>query len=155
MIVSILIFIITILSILQSDKRRMTALVYSLLVLIHEIFFQGLNGYWYFITAALMGVSIMVIIANLQYTTKLTENLMKISFCFIIVNFIGWLMWMTYIDLLLYQYVSILLYITAIVSLLNWDGVEDGNYKVDWWINNFHWHNYSSNYNSIKLSRKD
>jgi hypothetical protein len=117
----------------------MTALIFVLMTLAHELFFQGLGGYAYFLTAALIDASIIFIISRLKYRTKLTENLIKIGFCFILVNTIGWLMWENSINYeLAYEAISSFLYLCVIVSMLNWDGIEDGNYIPDDWIATFY-----------------
>lgn len=153
MIIFVLIFLIAFLSLLQEEKRRMTALLFVLLTLIHTIIWAKApdDGFLYFLSATVNDLIIMIVIANLPYTTKLTDNLMKISFCFIIINFIGWIMWMSYLDLALYQYAASLLYISVIVALLNWDGIEDGNHTMDGWINSFRINNMASYYNYKKL----
>lgn len=148
MIVSTIIIIIALLAAIQNDKRRLTALVFAGLTLVHEVFFQGLGGFYYFFTAALIDATIIALIVKLRYTTKLTENLIFISLGFIALNGIGWLMWEFSLFPQLYVFGAIILYLCAIVCLLNWDGVEDGNYKIDRWNNYLRVFNYSG-YNNI------
>jgi len=137
MIVSLMILFIAFLAIFQDDKRRLAALIFALLMLVHEVFCQQLPGYLYFFTAALIDISAMAIIINLKYTTRLTENLVHICMGFILLNTLGWINWEIGIIPEAYVVGAAILYMCVIVSLLNWDGIEDGNYKINRWLNIF------------------
>ena len=118
----------------------------------HELFFQGLPGYYYFLSAALIDLLIVETISRLKYTTKLTENLMRLCICFMILNAMAWVMWEYSINYeFAYESISAFLYFCVIVSLLNWDGVEDGNYEINRWGNWFRMRNYSRGYSRVKL----
>ena len=146
MIITTLIFIIAFLSIVQKGARRKAALVFSLLTLLHEIFGQGLNGDFYFLTAALSVDALFIfVVVNFKEKSKLTMNLINISFGFIVLNGISWVMWngeFPYYGIM-YETGSMILYFCAIVSLLNWDGVEDGAYKMVSWTDIFRFPHYS------------
>lgn len=130
----------------------MTAMLFVLLTLIHTIVWgkEPENGYLYYLTAALNDLLIMFVISNLKYTTKLTENLMKISIGFILVNSMAWIIWMARINTYIDCYAAMALYFMAIISLLKRDGIEDGNYKMDWWVDNFRMYNIPRVFNHIK-----
>lgn len=146
MIVSSLIFIVALLSLTQDNKRRLAALIFSLLTLLHELFFQGLPGYYYFISAAAIDGIIIIVISRLRYTTKLTENLMRVCLCFILLNGGAWVMWEFSINYeFAYETISAILYFCIIVSLLSWDGIEDGNYNLDNWNHPFRTNNLAIN----------
>ncbi|MCK5606573.1 hypothetical protein KAR91_32025 [Candidatus Pacearchaeota archaeon] len=152
MIVSALIFIIVILSVLQDNKRLMTSLIYSFLTLCHELFFKELDGYLYFLTCALIDVSIISIIARLKYRTKLTANLIIISTCFIFLNSLSWVLWENSINYeFAYEPIAAILYLCVVVSMLNWDGVEDGNYKFSDWLRSLRVDHMANNHNYKKL----
>lgn len=146
MIITALIFVIAFLTIIQKGPRRKPALVFSLLTLLHEIFGQGLNGDFYFLTAALSVDALFIfVVINFKEKSKMTMNLINISFCFIVLNGITWVMWngeFPYYGIM-YETGSMILYFCAIVSLLNWDGVEDGAYKMDSWTDMFRMPHYS------------
>jgi hypothetical protein len=149
---SALIFIIAFLSVLQCDNRRITALVFSLLILQHELFFQNLGGLSYFLTAALTDILIMGVIANLSTTTKLTMNLLNICFGFIVLNSAAWLMWELRLPYeMVYELFALVLYLCTVVSLLNWDGIENGNYRIDGWASNFRVFNIPRVFSRTKL----
>jgi hypothetical protein len=60
---------------------------------------------------------------------------MNIGLCFILMNTVGWLMWENRLNYeLVYESIAAILYFCVIVSMLNWDGIEDGNYKVNGWL---------------------
>lgn len=155
MIVSGLIFAIALLSIFQCNDRRMTALVFTLLTLQHDLFFQGLGGLYYFLSAGLTDIIIMVIIAKLRIITKLTMNLLNICLGFILLNSVAWIMWelsLPYENI--YALVAAILYFCAIVSLLSRDGIENGNYRnyrFNEWFNNFRMPNFPRVFSRVKL----
>lgn len=155
MIVSGLIFAIALLSVFQCSDRRMTALVFTLLTLQHDLFFQEAGGLNYFLSAGLTDIIIMVIIAKLRIITKLTMNLLNICLGFILLNFVAWVMWefsLPYENM--YVLVAIILYFCAIVSLLSRDGIRNGNYRnyrFNEWSNNFRMSNFPWVFSRIKL----
>ena len=146
MMISSLIFIIALLSLMQDNKRRLAALIFSLLTLSHELFFQSLPGYYYFISAAAIDGLIITVISRLRYTTKLTERLMRVCMCFILLNGGAWIMWEFSINYeFTYETIAAMMYFYIIVSLLSWDGIEDGNYKLDNWVHPFRANNLAIN----------
>ena len=106
----------------------------------------------YFLTAALIDISIISIIVKLKYTTKLTANLIIISACFIVLNSLSWILWENSINYeFAYESIATILYLCVVVSMLNWDGIEDGNYKLGDWIRPFRVNNMANSHNYKKL----
>ena len=146
MMISSLIFIIALLSLMQDNKRRLAALIFSLLTFSHELFFQSLPGYYYFISAAAIDGLIITVISRLRYTTKLTERLMRVCMCFILLNGGAWIMWEFSINYeFIYETIAAFMYLYIVVSLLSWDGIEDGNHKLDNWAHPFRANNMAIN----------
>lgn len=122
-----------VISIFQDDKRRMCALVFSFFTSIHTLAWGLLpsNGNLYFFTAALNDLIIIYVITHLKDSTKLTERISIICLLFMIANLAGLIRWNYWPSIYLDSYASMLLYLSAIVALLTWDGEEDGNYRFD------------------------
>jgi hypothetical protein len=128
----------------------MPALLFVLLTLMHTIVHGKVpdNGFWYFFSAAINDLMIMILLSKLRNATKLSKTLMKICVGFIIANIIGWFMWMLSLDLWAYQYICVSLYIATIMALSQGDIIKNGDHKMGWRINLFH-PDYIKRQNSI------
>jgi hypothetical protein len=132
----------------------MVSLAFALLTLLHELFFQDMGGRLYFLSVLLIDLSIMEIILRLENTAKLTVKLLKICFCFILLNVWAWVMWEMGVSLFFYEPGAAILYLYTIVSLLSWDGIENGNYNIGRRDNILRLYNYSGIYHSGKIPGK-
>lgn len=134
MIIDILIFIIAILCLLQEKERRMTAMIFILILAAWAALWPGQpkNGHLYYLSGALFATITINILARLKYVTKLTERLCFVCYMFVIFDIVGWFMWIGGLNTMFYEYACISLFCFAIWSLLTWDGIENGNYREDW-----------------------
>jgi hypothetical protein len=152
MIVSSLVFIVAMLSLIQYGDSKKIALIFALLTLQHELIFTGMGGFYYFLSAAITDLFIMWSIARWEIASRLANNLMGISFCFILLNIASWIMWECRINYeVAYETLSSALYLCVIISLLDRDTAENGNSEIDWWGNSFWVNSYSRNYGFIRL----
>ena len=154
MIISVLIGIITILALLQNNQRRTPALICALMLLVHDVFLSELDGLLYYASDALFCLMIITMISNLRETPELIIKLHKIFLIGIVLNLYGWIIWMLYLSPVSYNIPFMLLYGSVIIALLSWDGVEDGNYRMDGWANFFRVPDYKSLFSSRKISRQ-
>jgi hypothetical protein len=151
-----LVLAISMLSIFQDDNRRQTALLFSLFTLIHTLAWgQSPGSGHYYLTAAMNDLFIIFVITHLRCTTKLTERLAIISFAFTVVNALSWLLWFNGVEPYITAYIAILLYLSAIVALLTWDGEEDGNYRLSGWLELFRVDNNKGIYAREKLPKEE
>lgn len=85
------------------------------------------NGYWYYVCAA--GVDLMIInTLNHVAPSRTTYHLQRLCFVALVVNFIGWLMWFSYLPPTAYNAAFIVIYVTAVYVIYrepenNADGV--------------------------------
>ncbi len=155
MIVSSLVLVIAMLALFQHGDRQVVALIFALLTLQHELLFTGVGGFAYFFSAALTDLFIVWAITRGEVETKLVDGLLLVSFGFMLLNAICWLMWefrMPYE--VAYESLSAALYLCAILSLLKGDLAEDGNYEIDWRYNPFRF-DYMASYIHHKKQQKE
>lgn len=134
MIVTLLIFIVGLCAIFQPTKaRREAALVFIVITMLHELLFYDRVGLFYYGTAALFDVIIIVCTANLVVISGLVKSIHRISIASIVFNMSGWIMWRLYLPPVAYDMVFILLYAWAILVLLRGErGGARGN-RLDSW----------------------
>ena len=119
MIVTILIFIIGLCAIFQRTRaRREAALVFTVLTMLHELLFYDRVGLFYYGTAALFDMIIVVCTANLAVISGLTRSIHSVSIASVVFNLSGWIMWRLYLSPVAYNVAFILLYAWVILVLL-------------------------------------
>lgn len=152
MIVSSFVLIIALLSMIQYGDRKKIALIFVLLTLQHELIFAEAEGFYYFLSAAITDLFIMWAITRWEIAPRLVQNLLGISFCFILLNISSWIMWELRINYeVAYESLSAVLYLCAIISLLDRDMAENGDSEISWWGNSFQFHPCSGNYSNHRL----
>ena len=151
MVVEVLIVGVVFLSLCQNQKRRPTALIFALFTLGHDMLMSGLDGLAYYGSAALFDLCVITCLANIRQSSRLTVSLLKVSLVSIVLNFIVWLMWITYLPPLLYNLSYGVLYSYVIITLIKNEGVEHGDFKLGRWANCFRVYSYKSIFYSNKL----
>ena len=140
MIIEWIIIAIAFLALRQDERRFPAALIFAASLLIHDRFLAELDGLLYYGSAAIFDLAVITWLANLRQTCKLTVNLLRVSLVSIVLNFGGWLMWITYQPPALYNLSYIILYSCAIVALINKEGLKHGGYTLDGWASCFRVH---------------
>ena len=135
--INALIAAIFIVALFQPDsERRFPALIFAFFIWLHCVSLSGLEGFWYFFTAGLCDVAIISLIACWAKVSSLSDSLITISILSVVVNFYGWLLWMSYLPVYSYNYSITALYLIAIISLLRGDCANDyaRNYQRHRWL---------------------
>lgn len=110
------------------------------------------NGHLYFMSESIGFAILSFCIANMKYVTRLTEKFINISIAYAIVSFYGWILWMMqsiipeniFMDIYLsYQIPCMFLYLMIIKCMLDYDGEENGNHRMDTWHNRLCFSNIS------------
>lgn len=151
MIIEWLIVAIAFLALRQDERRFTAALIFAASLLIHDVFLSELGGLLYYGSAAFFDLLVITWLANLKQTSRLTVSILRISLVSIVLNFTGWLMWISYLKPSLYNLSYIILYTCAIIALIKKEGLEDGSYTLDRWACCFRVHPYTSVSYSKKL----
>lgn len=132
MIVSLAV-IILILSILQkTDERFFAACTYSILNSLHFLVLGDADGSVYYLTAAIFDIAIIYVASRTIKIVSTSIYIQRICIAEITLNFVGWVMYESYIDPFAYNIAYALLQVAMIAVLLKKDAKNDKRgYKAD------------------------
>lgn len=125
-----LILIILALSLVKRDKASMIFASITGLYSIPAIYIPDSQGLTYYLSAAISDLLIIVIIGRLSIINHCAIDLQNVSKVFIGVNFIGWLMWLTYQPPTIYNILSSILYLSAIVTISSIKGSDNAGSNI-------------------------
>lgn len=105
---------------IQTENRRtFAACVYVFFnVIAHDLIFGKYGGLMYFGTGALFDLFAILIISKFALPSKLAFHLTIICLISIVLNIIGWAMWLTYMEPTLYTLGFIALNIYTLICLI-------------------------------------
>jgi len=131
----ILTFIILLIALVQpSEERRFSALLFSCLSLVHYFVFYDFDGLAYYGSAALFDLMVILFTVKLRITSTMICDLHNICIASILLNGIGWVMWMLYMPPYAYNASFVALYVFAVITLIKPDS-KNGSDKVgNWYI---------------------
>ncbi len=154
--ISILIYILTLVAVFQSDKERRTvAGVFCCFVLLHDIYLSQLDGFLYYGSAALFDLAIISILSKMHIIHNMVLKLQRICIVSIIVNIVGWMCWYQYLSPIMYDSSFLFIYLWTLAVLLQKDKHLDlGNAPVDSLCIGICGNIVTSNYNSHQHERK-
>ena len=120
--ISSLVVIICILALFQSDHNRsVAAIIYAAVCGVHSILFYDLHGEYYYLSAAVSDLVVIVGIGILAKPTRLADNLMDVCLISIALNSFGFLTWWQGLPPEAYNLSYVALYLIAILALLRED----------------------------------
>ena len=145
MILSILLMMIAASCLVQPNAPRLfAAMVFAGLTLTHEFSLSHLEGLEYYGSAALVDLGIMIAISGISPTPTMVINLQRVCIVSIITNFLGWVMWLTYLPPIAYNYAYVFIYMVAVAVLLKKDQGDVGGFAVDSWVSCFRFNIFAS-----------
>jgi len=98
--------------------RRFVACVIAGTEVLHYGFFNDLDGIMYYGSAALFDLLTIILIVNLAIPTALAKQMLFVSAISIAFNYIGWMLWLTYMPPTLYNWSFIVLNLCTIICLI-------------------------------------
>jgi len=98
--------------------RRFVACVIAATEALHYGFFNDLDGLMYYGSAALFDLLAIILIVNLATPTVLAKQMLYISIVSIVLNYIGWTLWLTYMPPTLYNWSFVVLNLFTIICLI-------------------------------------
>jgi hypothetical protein len=138
MIISALMTLIAASCLVQPNAPRLfAALVFGGMTVAHDLAFAGCSGIEYYGSAALADLAIMIFISGISPTPRMVINLQWVCIASIVTNIMGWVMWLTYLSPVAYNYAYVLLYIIAFVVLTKKDNSDVGGFTLDGWMSCF------------------
>lgn len=131
--ISILIYILALVAVLQPDKERRTvAGVFCCFVLLHDIYMSQLDGFLYYGSAALFDLAIISVLSKIHITHDLVLKLQRLCIVSIIINIVGWICWYHYLPPGVYNSSFLFIYLYVLVILIQKDKRLDlGNTSMD------------------------
>jgi len=98
--------------------RRFVACVIAATEAVHYGFFNELDGLMYYGSAALFDLLAIILIVNLAIPTVLAKQILYISIVSIVLNYIGWTLWLTYMPPTVYNWSFVVLNLFTIICLI-------------------------------------
>jgi len=102
----------------KTNSRLFPAAILSLTEIIHYVLYDSADGLLYYGTDALLDLLAIMIIAKLAIPTSLAEQILYICSASIIFNYIGLVLWLTYMSPALYNWGFVVLNLCTIICLI-------------------------------------
>lgn len=118
--------------IISSFDRLIPAFFYAGMSAAHcfSCWYFEVSGALYYFSAMIASLFVIAMLSALADVTEFTLNLIVIAMAAIIVNFIGWVLYMAYSDGYIYQVLGFELYAFTLYTMLKKDKAN-GNTTVD------------------------
>lgn len=117
-----------------SAQRLFASIVFVAIIHAHQVYFVDLEGVMYFLSAALLSLLIIIVTSGINPAPKMVVEIHKICIASAVLNFLGWLLWESYVSSTYYNLSFVVVYAWAFFTLIDRDPSDVGNYKLDsWW----------------------
>lgn len=107
--------------------REKPALLLAALILGHDLASQSATGWGYYLSAATVDLTLVMALSTWAKPSRLTDGLLLLSFCSLLLNFYGWVIWFAYLPPNSYNLGFIVLYSVAIYIILRGKGARLDN----------------------------
>jgi len=101
----------------RTQARKFAAGVFALIYLAHYIAFNKYGGFMYYGTDAIFNLVIIFLLYKSQPATSLGLDLQFVCFASIVINAIGYVLWFSYMDPVLYNWAFVMLHFYAVYCL--------------------------------------
>lgn len=152
MILTALLAAIAVIMLLQPTAPRFFAVAVFLgATLFHDLALSGLDGFWYYGSAAALDFAIIVATSGVYPVPRLVVCMHQICMVSMVANLGGWLLWLAYFPPIVYDTVFIGIYTWALWIFVDEDGDNVGAYTMDSWASCFRFshspwlHNFTRN----------
>tara|TARA_R110000765_G_scaffold154371_2_gene257395 strand:- start:165 stop:665 length:501 start_codon:yes stop_codon:yes gene_type:complete len=116
-----------------NSPRLYAAFLFSAVLYAHELIMYDADGILYYGSAASLDLLAVILMGMVSPLPRMVLRLQMISFLFIIVNFIGWIMWYLYQPPLVYNILCAILFSLAFITLLLRDKKDVGGFTMAGW----------------------
>ena len=129
---TLLLLVLLAVALFQKERARFfVCMTFACFTLIHDVIFRDVDGLLYYVSAASFDLLIISLISLERGCKKLVTRLQILSLSSIALNFIGWMMWVSYMSPKFYNAAYIVFYFVTVVCMLHKDGVYDmGHYRM-------------------------
>ena len=111
---------------MEWGERKKGCLIFASGIVAHEFLFSGIGGATYFLSAGIVSLAVIMALALLELDWVLTA-LQSLSLASILANWLGWMLWVSYSPINLYNNIGIAIYTLALL-------VIGGPYVARWVI---------------------
>jgi hypothetical protein len=116
-----------------SIGRAYVAGVFALFTAVHNLFMYPLDGIAYYASDAVFYLFVIAATGLLTDVTRFTIQLHRICIAAIILDALGWVVWMLYLPPDVYNVAFMALYAIAIVVFIRRDEADGRGYTMDNW----------------------
>lgn len=132
MITDVLLWLLVVAVLFQPTESRLyAAVIFAGLTAVHGLFLSGLDGPWYYLSAAIVDLTILWGLSRISETSGTILSLQRISLISIALNAMGCGLWLLYYPPFAYDLTFILLYLAALFTLLKKDRADVGHNSMD------------------------
>lgn len=119
--------IVLILAMIQpTDERRYAGLVFAVIAGLHYLLSYSTEGWGYYFSAATADAVVVMLTIRLKILSPVISTIHTICYVSILMNFIGWIMWMSHMPHYAYNAAFLLIYGWAIINLSRKEQTNDG-----------------------------
>ncbi len=127
-----------------TEPRKMAAFYLAFLFAAHDIFLSDLDGLEYFGSAALIDSLVIILLSSIKPIPRLVLSLQAACLASIVVNFVGWWLWVRYLPSDVYVMSMTAIYTWIMVSLIKKDRNYVGGYPRNSSNTRFHFAGHTS-----------
>jgi len=114
-------------ALIQPNKNRLfSAVIFSFFTILHPLIFINQIGFVYYSSAALFNLLVIISLSKLVEKSDTALQLQIISLASIIINGAGFLMYSLRLSPAVYNYLFLVVYLSAVFVLLRKDREADG-----------------------------
>lgn len=123
MTVTVLITMLLVVVLLQPTRDRLyTAAIFAQVTFFHDALLGDIDSGWYYASAGAADVLIMILLLPVSHRCETAYRITHVAFVSMILNVLGWFLWYNFYEPTVYDASFIVLYVTAIITLLTRHG---------------------------------
>lgn len=136
--ITYLIYALLVATLTQPNAPRLFAAVTFVgVILLHELAFSSLDGLMYYGSAALLDLLIVVITSGINPVPKMVLSLQRLCLFSILLNLLGWVLWLLYLPPWPYDLAFVAVYAWALYILIRRDRADVGGFTMAGWVSCF------------------
>lgn len=129
-----LVIAIAVATVFQPNAARLfAALVFSIVIISHDLILFDLDGLAYYASAALFSLLIIILTSGINPAPEMVITLHKVCIASIIANAAGWVLWFLYVPPTYYNLSLVLIFGWAFFTLTKRDSRDVGGFSISCW----------------------
>lgn len=133
-----LLYALIVAAVLQPNAPRFfAAVLFMSIAMVHELFLSNLTGLQYYGSSALFDLLIIVLTSGITPVPKMVLSIHKICIASMLINAMGWALWLLYFPPLAYNVAFLCLSAWTLAVFTKEDKADVGGYAMDSWASCF------------------